>query len=122
MFTLESVPDETGFITAVGVVNSILDELTIRDDEEKLLIEYFKLKLDENVTTDDSRIYIYLMLLHFFKARCLPIINKSDIVGKRKWQRFLVHRGFDNLMKRHFEFDITPTVLVDEAFLLWIIQ
>ena len=122
MLSRESVPDEAAFVAAVNAVRSILDTLKPRDEQETLLIEYFKIKIDEDHTTDDSRLYIYLMLLHFFKARVMIIVNSASMPAKRKWTRFLTHTGFDDLIKRHFDFQITADVMVNEAFLLWIVQ
>lgn len=122
MFSRDSVPDEQAFVSAVTVVKSILVSVKPRDNEELFLIEYFKEQLKEKKTNDDRRIYIYLMLLHFFKERALPIIDASKIQAKAKWIRFLTHHGFNKLVKQHFEFNKTPITLVNEAFLLWIIQ
>ena len=122
MFSRESVPDEQAFVSAVSVVKSIVDSVKPRDNEEKFLIEYFKMKLEEKESNDDRRIYIYLMLLHFFKERAVPMINASNILAKAKWIRFLTHKGFDEIVQQHFEFTKKASTLVNEAFLLWIIQ
>lgn len=122
MFRKEFVPEEQAFVSAVCVVESIVADVKPRDDEEKFLIEYFKQKLKEKEANDDRRIYIYLMLLHFFKERALPMIKASKIISKAKWERFLIHKGFDELVKQHFEFNKPGSTLVNESFLLWIIQ
>ena len=93
-------------------IDKILDNLTCTTDEEQFLKDY--LKTTAFRSHEPSRMYLFLMLCHFFRSKI--------ILESQRWNDFFASRGFNRLVEDHLNFKLQADELVDECFKLWIIS
>jgi len=102
------------FIEASSLENidHILNQFECDTEEEQLLKDY--LKQTSCREQESARMYLFLMLCHFFKTK---IALKS-----KRWNVYLESRGFNRLVIQHLNFKMQSEEFVDECFKLWTIS
>jgi len=102
------------FIEASSLENidHILNQFECDTEEEQLLKDY--LKQTSSREQESARMYLFLMLCHFFKPK---ITLKS-----KRWNVYLKSHGFNRLVVQHLDFNMQCEEFVDECFKLWTIS
>lgn len=90
-------------------IDHILDQFTCENEEQHTLQQYLKHTSHRENTS--SRMYLFLMLCHFFETK----INLKC----SRWAAYVQSIGFKRLVEQHLNFNMDAEVFVDECFKLW---
>lgn len=99
-------------VSSLENIDIILNQFECETEEEQLIKDY--LKLTSCREEESARMYLFLMLCHFFK-------HKITLKSKR-WNLYLESIGFTRIITEHLNFKMESEEFVDECFKLWIIS
>tara|TARA_Y100000389_G_C17406004_1_gene488090 strand:+ start:1039 stop:1401 length:363 start_codon:yes stop_codon:yes gene_type:complete len=94
-------------------IDIILNQLICETEEENMLKD-FLLTTSFREEDQSARMYLFLMLCHFFKDKIR--------LSSPRWNNYLQSNGFLRTVNNHLNFEISPEAFVDECFKLWTIS